>query len=189
MIKKTITFKDLDGNDLTEDFYFGISTAEVTELVVMDEDLMGFFEKIAEHQEGEPLPLKGGEVMRVFKAFISMSVGKRSEDGRRFIKNDDIRDDFMQTDAYPTLFMDLVTNPNEAAEFINGIVPGNLAEVVAKMPKDAETTDIQLPSQNDAPEMPAWYTEGRIPNESELVNASPELLREAFRRKAAQPSQ
>lgn len=186
MIKKTITFKDLDGNDLTEDFYFAINTAEVTELVVMDESLMEFFEKISEHQDGDELPLKGSEVMQVFKRFISMSVGKRSEDGRRFIKNDDIRDDFMQTNAYSTLFMDLVTNPTEAANFINGIIPDNLPEIVENMAKNQETTDVPLPEETK----PEWYTEGRVPTEAEVKGLNdPALLQEAFRRRSAQPSQ
>lgn len=192
MIKKTITFRDLDGNPLTEDFYFALNTAEITELVVVDKDLMSFFNKLENLKEDatvesvEKLSIDGAEVMTVFKKFIELSVGKRSEDGRRFIKNQEIRDDFLQTDAYSVLFVELCTNAGQAAEFVNGIVPSNFAEIVAQI-EQANTTNAQ--TELSASTEPAWVTEGRIPTNDELKNATPEQIQLAFQRKTAETSQ
>ena len=49
--------------------------------------------------------------------------GKKSDDGRRFIKTPEISEEFAQTEAYSDLFMLLATNAEEAAKFVNGIVP------------------------------------------------------------------
>ena len=51
--------------------------------------------------------------------------GKKSPDGRRFIKNNEIREEFTQTEAYSIIFMELATDADKAAEFINGIIPAN----------------------------------------------------------------
>ena len=60
--------------------------------------------------------------------------GEKSADGKRFIKNDDIRDGFAQTEAYSELFMELATDANAAASFVNGIVPKDLEVPQDKLP-------------------------------------------------------
>lgn len=175
MIKKTLTFKDLDGEDVTEDFYFALNTAELAELEFSKKGgLSAHMEKVIKSEDG-------GEIIRTFKEIIRMSVGRRSEDGRRFEKSDEIANDFMQTNAYPDLFMALATDAESAAEFIRGIVPSDAAEAVANGQR--AVTDIPLPEETK----PAWFTEGRVPTEAELKGVKdPALLQEAFRRKSAQ---
>jgi hypothetical protein len=43
------------------------------------------------------------------------------------LKSDQIADDFMQTDAYSVLFMELVTDADKASEFVRGLVPRDLS--------------------------------------------------------------
>ena len=54
----------------------------------------------------------------------------------RFIKKDPVRgklaDEFEQTEAYSELFMELATNTQAATEFINGLVPQDLAQKAAE---------------------------------------------------------
>jgi hypothetical protein len=174
MLKKTMTFKDLDGNDVTEDFYFNLNKAELAEMELSQKG------GLAKHLEELIASDDGGTIIATFKKILVSSIGKRSEDGRRFIKNQQIIDEFMQTNAYPDFFMELATNAESAAEFIRGIVPAEAAEAMAN---GQPITDLKLPEGQQ--EMPAWYTEGRVPTEAELVGASPQLLMEAFRRKSA----
>lgn len=176
MLKKTITFKDLDGNELTEDFYFNLTKAELAELELGQSGggMMAHLKRIVEAEDG-------GQIIGTFKRIILMSVGKRSEDNRRFIKNQEIVDDFAQTDAYTKLFMELCTDAEKGAEFIRGIVPQDLVEDVAA---GRPVTDLTA-SLDQNVEEPAWIREGRVPTEKELEGASPEQLREAFRRKTS----
>jgi hypothetical protein len=175
MLKKSITFKDLDGNDITEDFYFNLSKAEIAEMELSHKDgLSDYLQKIIADENG-------AEIIKAFKDIIAKAIGKRSEDGRRFIKNQEITEDFMQTDAYNILFMELVTDANAAAEWIAGIVPAEMQEAV-KAGEPARVTDLQLPE----PEEPAWIRENRDPTQAELREMSPEELQEAFRRKNSQ---
>lgn len=117
MIKKTITYTDYDGNERTEDFYFNLTKAEILELEVMDNaGLEKYIQRIIDEKDMKRL-------VAIFKEIIMKSYGKKSIDGRRFEKSPALLDDFMQTEAFSNLFMELATNAEEAANFINGIVP------------------------------------------------------------------
>lgn len=168
MLRKTITFKDLDGNDVSEDFYFNLNKAEVAEMELSKKG--GFSEYLKSIiAEGD-----GGTIIRVFKEIITSSVGKRSEDNRRFIKSKEITDEFLQSEAYSEMFFSLVTDANEGAAFVRAIMP---VEVLEKV--DASLTNtVPLPD-----DQPAWLTEGREPTLKELEGATPEQMREAYRRK------
>ena len=62
-------------------------------------------------------------IIETFKDIILRAYGEKSPDGRRFIKNQEVRDAFAQTEAYSNLFMELATDAKAASEFVNGIVP------------------------------------------------------------------
>lgn len=117
MLKKTITYTDYDGNERTEDFYFNLTQAEVTEMEMSTEGGLGKkLEKIIQE-------LKREEIIVTFKDIIRRSYGEKSPDGRRFIKSKELSDAFEQTEAYSILFMELAMNADAAAEFVNGIIP------------------------------------------------------------------
>lgn len=127
MLKKSITYEDYDGEVLTEDFYFHLSKAELVELEVAEKG--GLAKKLQDIVSSED----GAQIIAVFKDIILASYGVKSEDGKRFIKSDDIRNGFAQTDAYSTLFMELATDAKAAAEFVNGIVPKSLSKDIGSV--------------------------------------------------------
>ncbi len=137
MLKKTIVFEDYNGKEVTEDFYFNLNKAELVELQLSSKK--GFAETLQEIIDAED----GQKIIDHFKQIILLAVGHRSEDGRRFIKNDEIRDDFLQCEAYSELFVELATDATSAAAFINGIVPAALAEEA-----QVEADKITKPTEN-----------------------------------------
>lgn len=164
MLKKTITFKDLDGNEVTEDFYFNLNKAEIAEMELSYEGgLSDYLQVIIKKTDG-------GAIITAFKDIVTRSVGRRSEDGRRFIKSPDITNEFLQTEAYSEMFMELVTSAEAAAKFIEGIVPEDMRDAVGKI------DDVPLPDEDS----PAWVRENREPTKKELATMTPEQLREAF---------
>lgn len=119
MFKKTITYTDFDGNERTEDFYFNLTKAEVTEMELSAKGgLVKQLQKIVAEQDSK-------RIVEIFKDLILKAYGEKSPDGRRFVKNDEIRDSFSQSGAYSDLFMELATDAELASTFINGIVPSN----------------------------------------------------------------
>lgn len=128
MVKKTITYVDYNGNERTEDFYFNLSSAEITEMEMSTSGgLTGMIERIISEQNAPA-------IIKIFKDLVLKSYGQKSLDGKRFIKNDELREEFSQTEAYSILFMELATNAEEAAKFVNGIVPHNQTNI-EKLPQ------------------------------------------------------
>lgn len=120
MIKKTIKYTDYNGVEREEDFYFNLNKAEVAEWELSESGgLAAMVERISKEQDGTKL-------VGIFKEMILKSYGVKSPDGRRFIKNDEVRAEFEQTEAYSILFMELATNENAASAFATGILPEDL---------------------------------------------------------------
>lgn len=117
MLKKTITYTDYNGVERTEDFYFNLTKSELVEMELSTEG--GLMSKL-ERLSGDP---DGVEIMKIFKDIILKSYGEKSSDGKRFIKSEEISEAFSQTEAYNTLFMELVTDAEKAAEFAEDIIP------------------------------------------------------------------
>ncbi len=127
MLKKTITYKDFNDEEVSEDFFFHLSKAELVELEMSHQGgLSEALKRIVAAEDGK-------SIIAEFKNIILSAYGKKSDDGRRFIKNQQLRDEFESTEAYSTLFMELVTQTDKAVEFINGIIPTGMAEDVAKL--------------------------------------------------------
>ncbi len=130
MLKKTITYVDFNEETVSEDFYFHLSQAELVELEMShDGGLSDSLKKIIEAEDGKA-------IIAEFKNIILSSYGKKSGDGRRFIKNQILRDEFESSEAYSVLFMELVTETDKAIEFVNGIVPGAILAEAARAGAD-----------------------------------------------------
>lgn len=131
MLKKTITYTDYDGVQRTEDFYFNLSKAEITEMELsMEGGMRAYIQKIIAAKSQLAL-------VTLFKEIVMKAYGKKSADGRLFMKNDAIRAEFEAHPAYSMIYMDLVTDEAKASAFVNGIMPAD------------------MPNQNPAMEMAA----------------------------------
>lgn len=117
MLKKTITYTDYNGTERTEDFYFNLSKAEVMEMEMGIEG--GMTEMINKIIAAKDAPA----IMAVFKKLILQAYGEKSADGKRFVKSEELSTAFSHTEAYSDLYMELSTNAEKAAEFVNGIIP------------------------------------------------------------------
>lgn len=117
MLKKTITYEDYDGNERTEDFYFNLSKAELTEWELSHAGgLSSLLTKIVASNDTP-------EIMAFFKDIIVKSYGEKSPDGRRFVKSPELTDAFLQTPAYDIFFMEIMENTDAMSDFINGLMP------------------------------------------------------------------
>ena len=117
MLKKTITYTDFDGNERTEDHYFNLTEAEIQESNLRTPGgIEAKLKKIVQAKDPN-------ELVTYFKSFILDAYGVKSEDGRRFIKSDELKTEFSQTGAYNKLFMELTTNTDAAIAFVQGVIP------------------------------------------------------------------
>jgi len=120
MIKKTMTYENFNGEEVTEDFFFNLTKAELVELEMSEKDGMSsMLEAIVKENDGQ-------KIVAYFKKIILLAYGEKSADGRRFVKNEALREEFSQTEAYSQLFVELATNADSAAKFISGLVPSGM---------------------------------------------------------------
>lgn len=120
MFTKTFTYTDYNGVERKETHYFNLNKAEVMEMEMSTKG--GLAEMIQRIIDAQDAPA----IIKVFKDLIRKSYGVKSADGKRFIKNDELWEEFEQTEAYSQLFMELARNADAASKFINGIVPADL---------------------------------------------------------------
>jgi hypothetical protein len=117
MLKKSITFVDFDGKERKEDFLFHLSKAEIAKLELSTK---GGLVKTVESYVAEK---DAAQIIDLFERIIRLSYGEKSLDGREFVKTEEVFNKFYYTEAYSILFMELMSDSNMAASFINGIMP------------------------------------------------------------------
>lgn len=135
MLEKNITYTDYNGETVTEKFCFSLNKAELIEMELTTQD--GVREQmtrlLAEDDKAE--------ILKIFKKVLLDSIGRRSEDGRLFIKNDKIREEFEASPAFGDMLVEFYSNENAMADFLVAIVPSDLAEAVAKGVETVELPD------------------------------------------------
>ena len=125
MVKKTLTYNDFMGNEVTKDFYFNISKMEFRE---MDRKIPGGLQNLIEEIRTEK---DADRMLDLLTILILASYGEKAEDGR-FVKEDaygrKLSSFFKISEAWDVLFMNLLQNEQELSEFLTGIVPKDVAE-------------------------------------------------------------
>ena len=102
MLKLTRSYEDFNGVSRTEDFYFNLTQAE---LYKMYSAVAGGWDK----QISKLLSAQDGPaIMATLDRFIDASYGEKSEDGRRFMKSEEILRRFKETEAYSAFYMELL---------------------------------------------------------------------------------
>lgn len=146
MVKKTVTYTDYNGVERTEDAYFNLNELELAEIAVElpDELSDSIFDNTNEEEVGEVIQNLGKkEIIEFVKKLMIKSYGVKSEDGRCFIKNEKLVEEFKYSALFSAIVMELLTDDN-AAEFINAIVPANVADKIAE--SNAAATAGMLPN-------------------------------------------
>lgn len=134
MLKKTIEYTDYNGTERKEDHYFHLTKAELMEMEMSTSGGMAeMIKRIVESQEAPA-------IIKIFKDLVLKAYGVKSPDGKKFMKKDKdgypLANEFEQTEAYSILFMELATNAEAAAEFVNGIMPADIDRSALSLPQN-----------------------------------------------------
>lgn len=138
MLKKTITYKDYNGVSRTEDFFFHLSKAELAELELSENG--GYTEWVKSIVNAGDFKT----LAKIFKDIIMKAYGIKTTDGKQFLKVDRdgyrLANDFVQTEAYSVLYMELITDDKKAAAFMNGLLPEEAKERLAEAQKNEQAS-------------------------------------------------
>ncbi len=143
MLVKRINYTDYNGNQRSEDFYFNLNKGEIFNLQFGTEG--GLDNAIQKIIQTEDTP----KIVKIFQDIILNAYGVKSDDGRRFIKSEELSTEFKQTEAYSELLMELVSDEKKAAEFISGLMPAELTKEAKKFMNEDGTIDKTLLEKKD----------------------------------------
>lgn len=116
MIKRNVTYKDFNDQEITEDVYFNLTEAEVIELNIRDD-----LEAVG--KSGNP-----NLIMDTFKRLLKAAYGVRTQGGSKFVKTQDAWDEFISSEAYSNIFMEMVTDSEYASAFVSELIPKKMGE-------------------------------------------------------------
>lgn len=141
MYKKELSYKDYNGQQRTEEFWFHLNEAELIDIEVRIDrrGLLSYLDTVQKSNDKV-------KALDFIKMLIQTSFGMKTEDGR-FIKSDRIWEEFYSTAAYPALFMTLMKSEIEMEAFVNGIVPADVREQMTVNKKNS----VEIPSHLDKP--------------------------------------
>lgn len=133
MFTKTITYNDFDNVERTETAYFNLTKSELMEISMklpgnLLQDVADEGEKLTDEQRARRVLASLGNqgVTNFIKEIILKAYGKKSIDGRRFEKSEQMSTEFSQTLAFDQLYYELMVDSAKAAEFINNLIPESL---------------------------------------------------------------
>lgn len=145
MLSKSIKYTDFNGIEREETFLFNLSKAELMEMEMGTTG--GLTEMIKKIINTQDTP----SIMEMFKKIILKAYGEKSDDGKRFVKTGSdgrpLSANFAETEAYSELYMELVGDAKAAANFINGIVPHEVAEQAQEIQSQAEANGLTVLEQ------------------------------------------
>lgn len=120
MYSELVEYTDFNGEKVKERLYFNITKTELQKQNMHTKGgLLSYLTRIIATRDQE-------EIASYFEKIINMSYGIKSDDGKRFIKSEEITRDFVNSAAYDEIFFKLTTDEEYAAKFINGIMPQEL---------------------------------------------------------------
>lgn len=130
MFRKMITYKDFNGIERTDPFYFHLNEAELMDIELdyggnMSEAMKLMLEK---HD------VKG--LLGIIAKLVRQAYGEKSGDGKRFMKNKEITDSFVTTEAYSALLIEMLNDENSLSEFMTKIMPSDMQSTLEQKLKE-----------------------------------------------------
>ena len=116
MFKKTIKYTDFNGTSREEDYYFHMSVPEVAR---MEAKLGGM--SLPDYAKQLQADQDADLIIQFMENIILTAYGKKSSDGKNFLKGPKIREEFEYSQAYAELFEELILSEEKAGAFAEGV--------------------------------------------------------------------
>lgn len=129
MITREVTYIDYNGDEQTEKYYFDLTVPEMLELSFSSAgDIQSTLERLSNSR-------KVGEIFSIIQTLIFKSVGVKSDDGKRFVKNEEVLNDFKQSRGYESFLMKMMQDTDYAGKFIEQLIPQDRIQQIAGVEK------------------------------------------------------
>lgn len=146
-ISELITYRDLDGQTVTKEWWFSLDRAEIAEMKIRHDgtgkgSLEEYLDRIVKEQDNNKL-------LDNFQAILRKAVAIRVDNYLK--KSPEVLHEFTGGGAYSAMFMRMLEDASYAARLVNGIIPEDMAEEVQKQQaeRQKEFTDNELLAMTD----------------------------------------
>ena len=151
MFSRDFEYTGYDGKPKKDTYWFNLTEAELYEIDLSS--VRGFTAEMTQLLKEE----RTKEIVDAFKGIILSAVGVVSADGRKFLKSEEIKEDFYRSKAYSQLFVELVSSGEKVAEFLKGAIPDEIRKKMeegtgeaSSEEEDNKVLDLPLmPKRND----------------------------------------
>lgn len=128
MYQLPITYKDMNDDEITEVFCFNMSTPELVKFEDSKKSVGGMKNLVRRFIEnGDAMGFVG-----FVEELVKASYGVKSEDNKRFIKSPELTEEFMQSNAYEVLYLNLLQDETAADKFIASIMPTKVRDAYSE---------------------------------------------------------
>lgn len=132
-VKKTISFADLDGNSVSEDWYFSLGKTDVLDMdLVHHEDVAAYLTQIMKDRDSRKL-------LEVWRELLFRSVAKR--EGKMLVKDESVLREFRYGGAFEQFFSEIIESEDAGAQFFMSIMPADIQEQITTEQNKVFTTE------------------------------------------------
>lgn len=122
MFKHNVEYTDFNGNERKEELYFHLSLPEVTRIEAeIGKPLSDYTKELADNMDMKRL-------LEFLERILLNSYGKKTSDGKSFHKSKELREEFEYSQAYAEIFEQMLTNPDLARKFGEGVADNGKAK-------------------------------------------------------------
>lgn len=145
MLKQMITWDGFDGKPASKTCFFHLTRYEIAhdmELEVLEQRFKDFQDNVVGDGDRDMTPPEIREMLDIFKVIVKHAYGIRSQDGKRFIKNEEVWNEFVETGAFDAFIWYMFEDADRANRFMTGIWPKEMQEAAEKIRN--ERPDVRL---------------------------------------------
>jgi hypothetical protein len=140
VIKKEITFTNIDGEEVTEEWWFGLEPSDVVDMEIAHlPNPAQYLMQIMEDHDSRAL-------LELWRELMWRSAGKRI--GKLFVKDEATLREFKYGGAYNAIFSEVCSSDDIGAAFFTSILPENIQQKI-KEETNQEFTEQQLLEMSD----------------------------------------
>ncbi len=121
MLKHQVSYKDFDNKSVKETLWFNLTTRDSAKLTIKYGDLTAYVKKIEKEKDAAAM-------MVLIEDLVLTAYGERSEDGRHFLRNDEIRERFSYSLAFEALLDDLYSDEKKMSKFFDALLKPLIAK-------------------------------------------------------------
>ena len=121
MLKHQVSYKDFDNKSVKETLWFNLTTRDSAKLTIKYGDLTAYVKKIEKEKDTAAM-------MVLIEDLVLTAYGERSEDGRHFLRNDEIRERFSYSLAFEALLDDLYSDEKKMSKFFDALLKPLIAK-------------------------------------------------------------